>query len=202
MRAVLWCNGDIPSTVVIERVTLGNAVLFGVDGGADKARSLGYTVSEVIGDLDSVDTDSWSGSMNNISDEDNSDLSKSLEVVIGRGFDEIDVIGVEGGSFGHQLGVIGSLAETSGGSKVRLHHESGVTHRYHPSMGTMEMMVDRGVSFSVFALTGCESVSLGGSKWELDCVPLDLSTRGLSNEGTGEVVNISADGTLALFVEA
>ena len=193
MRAVLWCNGDIPSSEVIERVALDDAELFGVDGGADKARVSGYTVCEVIGDLDSVDSGTWDVSMNKITDEGNSDLSKAIEVVIGRGFDEIDVIGAEGGSFGHQLGVIGALAETSGGSKVRLHHESGVTHRYHPSMGIMEMVIDRGVSFSVFALTGCGSVSLRGSKWELDGEPLELSTRGLSNEGMGVAVAVSAD---------
>lgn len=201
MRAVLWCNGDSPSSLVIERVALEGAELFGVDGGADKARASGYSVGEAIGDMDSLDTESWNGSMNKISGEGNSDLSKSLEVAIQRGFQEIDVIGIEGGSFGHQLGVIGSLAEISGESKVKLHHETGVTHRYHPSMGTMELMIDEGASFSVFALTSCESVYLRGSKWELDGEPMDLSTRGLSNVGKGEAVSISSDGTLALFVE-
>ena len=201
MRAVLWCNGDSPSSLVIERAALSGAELFGVDGGADKARASGYSVSEVIGDMDSVDTGAWRGSMNRISGEDNSDLSKSLEIVIHRGFQEIDVIGIEGGSFGHQLGVIGALAEISGESKVKLHHETGVTHRYHPSMGEMELVIGKGVPFSVFALTACGSVELRGSKWELDGEGLDLSTRGLSNEGKGGAVSISSDGTLAIFVE-
>ena len=81
------------------------------------------------------------------------------------------------------------------------HTLGGVTHRYHPSMGEMELVIGKGVPFSVFALTACGSVELRGSKWELDGERLDLSTRGLSNEGKGGAVSISSDGTLAIFVE-
>ena len=201
MRAVLWCNGDSPSSRVIERAGVAGVPLFGVDGGADKAVGAGYEVHEVVGDMDSADTEYWDGSIRKISDANNSDLSKALEVVIGRGFEEIDVVGIEGGSFGHQLGAIGSMAEAPGGSMVRFHHESGVTHRFHPSMDIMELIIEDGGIFSVFAHTPCERVGIMGSKWEIVDEPLAFSTRGLSNQGNGGVVRISADGVLAVFVE-
>jgi len=201
MRVVLWCNGDAPSTKVIERVGIEGSPLFGVDGGADKARDAGYEVHEVIGDVDSVDTEYWDGSIREISDSDSSDLSKALSFVIERGVEEIDVLGIEGGSFGHQLGAIGSMAESPGGSMVRFHHESGVTHRFHPSMDCMEVIIEDGGIFSVFALTSCNRVSISGSKWEIKDEALEFSTRGLSNQGKGGVVRISADGVLAVFLE-
>ena len=55
MRAVLWCNGSIPTESVVEWVLKSGAPVFGVDGGADKAHGLGVEVSGVLGDMDSVD---------------------------------------------------------------------------------------------------------------------------------------------------
>ena len=45
MRAVLWCNGSIPTESVVEWVLKSGAPVFGVDGGADKAHGLGVEVS-------------------------------------------------------------------------------------------------------------------------------------------------------------
>ena len=54
MRAFVWCNGDLPYEEII--FNLGEiSPLFAVDGGADKARTLGFDVIEIFGDLDSVD---------------------------------------------------------------------------------------------------------------------------------------------------
>ena len=47
MRAVLWCNGSIPTESVVEWVLKSGAPVFGVDGGAEKAHGLGVEVAEV-----------------------------------------------------------------------------------------------------------------------------------------------------------
>ena len=58
MRAFVWCNGDLPSEEII--FNLGEiSPLFAVDGGADKARTLGFDVIEIFGDLDSVDIEKY-----------------------------------------------------------------------------------------------------------------------------------------------
>ena len=60
MRAVLWCNGETPTEELVTPL-LEDTVLYGVDGGAAKAVAAGYEVSEVLGDLDSVDPSEWDG---------------------------------------------------------------------------------------------------------------------------------------------
>ena len=59
MKVILWCNGDLPSDTLAREITSSKSLIFGVDGGADKASSMGYDVSKVLGDLDSVKHSVW-----------------------------------------------------------------------------------------------------------------------------------------------
>jgi hypothetical protein len=53
MRAFLWCNGELHDENLTSKFE-DISPLFGVDGGANKAKSVGYNVKEILGDLDSV----------------------------------------------------------------------------------------------------------------------------------------------------
>ncbi len=199
MRALLWCNGQHPSEIVVEGLLKG-AVCFGVDEGADRAAEAGYEVDQVLGDLDSVDSDRWRGRTYELADQSSSDLAKSLSLLIERGYNEIDVVGSDGGDTSHFLGSWAALCEVPSGAVIRLHHEDSVTHRVHPQEGEREFAVRAGGEFSVFALTPCRSVHLHGARWELDGAPMSLSTEGLHNVGSGESVHIRADGVLVVIV--
>ena len=84
MRAVLWCNGDTPNPELVRKL-LDDATLFGIDGGADKAIAAGFEVSEVLGDLDSVDIAGWNGKSTLLSDDSSNDLAKSFVLMSERG---------------------------------------------------------------------------------------------------------------------
>ncbi len=175
MRAILWCNGSAPGAVVMDRVLEQNADVFGVDGGADKAAEKGIVVKEVLGDLDSVDLSRWSGKTTELPNQDSSDLAKSIEELIGRGYEEIDIVGAGGGSSSHILGNWAALCDAPGGAKVSIHQ------------------------FSVFALEKCK-VWISGSRWEIKGEEMAMSTRGMSNRGLGQMVSISGDGVLAVLI--
>jgi len=200
MRALLWCNGQQPSEHVVQALLHAGSTVFGVDGGADKAARAGIAVEEVLGDLDSVELDQWEGRTHELPDDSSSDLAKSIALLIERGYADIDVVGSDGGSTGHVLGGWAALCEAPGGAQIRIHHEDSITHRIHPQDGGTEFDIAEGQEFSVFALSPCRGVHLQGAAWNLDGVPLGLSTRGLHNRGTGEVVRISADGILAVII--
>ena len=97
MRAILWCNGENPNLNMISKLLEG-ATLFGVDGGADKAIAAGFEVTEVLGDLDSVNIADWKDRSNILADDSSSDLAKSFGLLLDRGFTEVDVVGIDGGS--------------------------------------------------------------------------------------------------------
>ena len=199
MRALLWCNGQQPSATVLEGLIEGTNC-FGVDGGADSAAEAGYEIEQVLGDLDSTDSNRWRDRTHELADQSSSDLAKSLSLLIERGYTEIDIVGSDGGSTSHFLGSWAALCEAPPGAAIRLHHEDSVTHRVHPQDGEREFAVRTGGEFSVFALSPCLSVHLHGARWELDGAPMSLSTEGLHNVGSGESVHIWADGVLVVIV--
>ena len=84
MRAILWCNGENPNLNMISKLLEG-ATLFGVDGGADKAIAAGFEVTEVLGDLDSVNIADWKDRSTILSDDSSSDLAKSFYLLLDRG---------------------------------------------------------------------------------------------------------------------
>jgi len=198
LRAVLWCNGRPPGQSIIDTVISDGVPVFGVDGGADIASEAGIEVGEVLGDLDSVRDSTWDGRTSEMPDQSASDLAKSLVLLIARGFDEIDVIGVDGGDPAHILGSWAAMNDAPSGAKIRIHHEGGVTTRAHPEDGEYSMEVGVGEAFSVFSLEP-GNVWISGSKWEVSGDFLGLSTRGIHNEGIGGRVTISGEGVLAII---
>jgi len=198
MRGVLWCNGSIPSKSVVEWVLSTEAPVFGVDGGADKARSLGIEVIEVLGDMDSVDESSWKGRTIPLNEQSFSDLAKSIEQLMDRGFEEIEIVGADGGDPSHILGNWGSMNDAPSGARIRIHHEEQVSTRIHPDEGEFSAEFENGELFSVFSI-GNGKVWISGARWEVDGENLVLSSRGMHNEGTGGIVKIKGEGVLLLI---
>ena len=198
MRGVLWCNGSIPTESVIEWVLTTGAPVFGVDGGADKANDLGIEVVEVLGDMDSLDESAWKGRTLPLDEQTFSDLAKSIEELIHRGFNEIEIVGADGGDPSHILGNWGSMNDAPSGARIRIHHEEQVSTRIHPDEGEFSAKFENGELFSVFSI-GAGKVWISGARWELDGENLVLSSRGLHNEGTGDIVKIKGEEVLLLI---
>ena len=116
-----------------------------------------------------------------------------------RGFTEVDVVGIDGGSSDHILGTWAALTEAPSGLSVQLHHSSGITKRLHPADGSLDFVIPKGDEFSVFALEDCQEVSISGARWNLKSEPLSFSTKGLHNQSLGEQINIKTDGILAVI---
>jgi len=200
MKAFLWCNGDLPSLDTIN--SLGKITpLFGVDGGTRKATSCGFSVKETLGDFDSIKEDEFNGDKTLLSDDSASDLSKTILELSKRGYSDFEILGVDGGSPGHILGIWGSLAESSPELKIRLHHHNAVSYRITPENNEFQIHMEKEQLFSIFALSKCNTISLKGAKWELENQPLNLSTKGLHNRGNGELLTIKGDGIIALIIE-
>jgi thiamine pyrophosphokinase len=200
-KAILWCNGDIPSIGLVKSLIDDNVPVFGIDGGADIAKLMKIEIKSVIGDLDSVDIVKWENKTKQIVNQEMSDLGKSINYLLENGMKEVDILGIDGGSPEHILAIWGNLAELSGNIKIRLHHEFRITERIHPNEGQFEIFIDKDEEFSIFALTPCKKLYLKGSKWEIKGNELGLSSIGLHNVGLGNKISIIADGIIALITK-
>jgi thiamine pyrophosphokinase len=200
MRAFLWCNGEKPDKEIISN--LGNiSPLFGVDGGGTKAKSFGFDVKEILGDLDSVVNDDQVTKTTLLENQNLSDLTKAINELEKRGFSEFDILGVDGGDTGHILGIWGSLAEISENLVIRLHHQNSTTHRITTELGNFKIDIDKNRLFSIFALTKCQNVCVKGAEWEIFNEEFDLSTKGLHNRGLGNTITITVEGILVLIIQ-
>ena len=197
MRGVLWCNGSIPTESVVEWVLTTGAPVFGVDGGSDKAHSCGIEVVEVLGDMDSLDESAWKGRTLPLNEQTFSDLAKSIRELIHRGFDEIEIVGADGGDPSHILGNWAAMNDAPAGARIRIHHEEQVSTRLHPDDEGFSAEFEEGELCSIFAIEAGKGW-ISGAKWELHGDDLGLSSRGLHNEGIGDVVNIRGEGVLIL----
>ena len=139
MRAIMWCNGDLPEEEITNAIVNDNVTIFGIDGGAKKAHTLGILVDEILGDMDSVDYEPFNVAITKLDDQSRSDLSKSLDLLIKRGYEEIDIIGVDGGTSEHILGIWASMYEAIQGCKIRAIHRNRISYRYHPNDGELKI---------------------------------------------------------------
>lgn len=199
MRAFLWCNGDLPSRKILSNFE-EISPLFGVDGGGNKAKSLGFHVKEIFGDLDSVENDNLETKMTLLKSQHTSDLTKTIVELSKRGFTEFDILGADGGDTGHMLGIWGSLAELPVDLTIRLYHENSITHRITSESGNFKINMEKERKFSIFALSKCQNVYVKGAKWEIINEELNLSTKGLHNIGIGNPITISGNGILVLII--
>ena len=197
MRAVLWCNGKTPSKEVMESVISPGTPVFGVDGGADKASEAGVVVDGVLGDLDSCDRESWQDKAVEIYDQTKSDLAKSISYLVEAGYDQIEIIGADGGSHQHILGNWGALVESPKGPRLRIHHENSISRRLDPGE-IFKMRFGKGEVFSIFSF--CPGRAwVSGARWSLSGDEISFSTRGLHNEGTGEEVSVEAEVVIVII---
>ncbi len=200
MRAFLWCNGELHDGNLTSKFE-DISPLFGVDGGANKAKSVGYNVKEILGDLDSVNIEELNIDGTLLKDQNYSDLTKTINELSKRGFNEFEVLGVDGGDTGHILGIWASLAELSTDLIIRLHHQKSTTHRITCHSGNSKIKVGESKLFSVFALTKCDNVTIKDAEWEMINQELKFSTRGLHNKALKEDITITTDGILVVIVQ-
>lgn len=200
MRAFLWCNGELHDENLTSKFE-DISPLFGVDGGANKAKSVGYNVKEILGDLDSVNIEELNIDGTLLKDQNYSDLTKTINELSKRGYNEFEVLGVDGGDTGHILGIWASLAELSTDLIIRLHHQKSTTHRITCHSGNSKINVGESKLFSVFALTKCDDVTIKDAEWEMINQELKFSTRGLHNKALEEDITITTDGILVVIVQ-
>jgi thiamine pyrophosphokinase len=201
-RALIICNGEMPSSRTLRSLVDGADFVICADGGANKARRLGVVPDLIIGDLDSItaETKRFFRRVKFIRDENqnNSDLEKALDFVLSKRVTEILVIGATGGRTDHTLSNLSIVG--------KYHRKANITMKDR----TCEIaVIDRRISFdaaigeivSLLPLGRCQGIRTKGLKYPLRNESLELGVReGTSNEVAASPVEIGLKkGKLLLF---
>lgn len=189
-------GGDVSPTWLANWSNSADLVV-AADGGADLLVTAGVPAEIAIGDLDSIQSQSYLRECIHNADQDTSDCDKLLSWLHTQGVNKVTLAGVEGDRLDHVLGTLASAARSP--LEVRLAMRRGLGWIVKDSL---EVAVLPGELVSLMPLTLCQGVRLSGVQWPLEGVDLDvLGTVSLSNRAMSPLVNVSLEtGVAVLFV--
>jgi thiamine pyrophosphokinase len=204
-HVVIFAGGGAVSGTHIDAVAAADLVV-AADSGAELARSLGWTVDELIGDFDSIEpaTAAWAQSIGaavhaHSPDKDRTDLELALELAIERGATSVSIIGGHGGRLDHLAANLALVADSrwpatitwfAGADRLEVVRGSRV---FRPGVGATLTVLPAG--------DRALGVSIEGVRWPLKSVTLHRgSTLGVSNEATDDRVRIQVESGVVLAI--
>lgn len=208
MKALIVANGSINNVQMLSEIEKEYDFILAADGGANHCRRAGILPNSIIGDLDSISEETLKISkVNNIPIEkfpakkDSTDTELSIDYLINKGYNEIDLIGVIGSRMDHTLGnilLLNKLHEKD--IKGKLIDENNTIYLVDKSL---ELTKEYNLFLSIIPITNTGAVlTLEGFEYELDKFKLEFSsTQGISNrikEDRGRI--IVHEGTCLVFV--
>ncbi len=168
MRAFIFCGGEIFPDTIEERAEDGDLVI-AADSGYTNAKKMGAKIDLLVGDFDSMkDIPEDAREIFRVPAEKNAtDTQLAVELALGRGADEIIIVGSTSGRFDHAASLLAILEDlwdkripaivVNGHNRVRFLRNSGVI-----------ILRSQYKYFSVVALDEkVKGVSIDGAKYPL-----------------------------------
>lgn len=202
--ALLLCNGEAPDPTIAAVLREKAALLCCADGGAQRARELGWMPHLVVGDLDSIGPDllrelaDAGVDIQHLSGQEDTDLEKCLKVLRDRGMHRILILSATGGLLDHAFGNFSILARYASHLDLVL-----FDHQYRIDIlaRSITARVRRGDRVSIVPLPRVTGVTYSGLRYPLFDATLEFgSAEGTCNMAEEECITIDIrDGVYALF---
>lgn len=201
-KVLLFINGDAPKS-------LPNPENYGLiactDGAFHYLKRMGFPLDKL--DFISGDFDSHSGSDEDMYqekfiltlDQDKTDFHKALEIIIEKGFSDIDVFGGSGGEQDHFLGNLSVAYTFKGRMSLRFYDEFS-EYYFIPKNVTLKGVKNKMIS--LYPFPSADNITTKGLNWPLAKGNLSITTRiGTRNFAVEEEVSVEYEsGDLLIFV--
>lgn len=195
-------NGEPPKKLRLQALVREANVVLCADGGANTALKLGVVPDAIIGDLDSVHTETLVKFRKvptyQDSNDETTDLEKAIAWAIKAKYDHVTVVGGSGKRLDQAIGNLGVLAKFYPDAVVRIVDDFGEL-TYVGRALTFE--AKKGEIVSLIPLSRCEGIVTSGLRYALNGESLELGVReGTSNVVTESLVSVKVKkGHLLLF---
>ncbi|MCQ9637215.1 thiamine diphosphokinase [Chryseobacterium sp. WG23] len=201
-KVLLFINGEAPKS-------LPNPENYGLiactDGAFHYLKRMGFPLDKL--DFISGDFDSHSGSDEDMYeekfiltlDQDKTDFHKALEIIVEKGFSDIDVFGASGGEQDHFLGNLSVAYAFKDRMSLRFYDEFS-EYYFIPKNFTLEGVKNKMISLYPFPSAG--NITTTGLNWPLTNGDLSITTRiGTRNFAVKDEVSVQYEsGDLLIFV--
>ncbi|MCP3998190.1 MAG: thiamine diphosphokinase [bacterium] len=203
--ALIVAGGNPVKTAVLSHLANPSWVV-AADSGLDQAYRLGISPDLVVGDMDSVTPDALARAEDDgVAIErhpmakDATDLELAIDAASAAGFERATIIGGTGGRMAHTLANAMVLLKER--SIVLDWRTSRATITAVRSGESQHFRNSDGPLLSILAIGGPAACSSTGLRWPLGLSPLVAgSTRGISNEITGETATVSVSSGQVLTI--
>lgn len=201
-KTLLFINGDAPTSFP----NLENYGLIAcTDGAFHYLKRMGFPLDRL--DFISGDFDSHSGSDENIyhekfiytPDQDKTDFHKALDIIVEKGYKEVDVFGASGGEQDHFLGNLTVAYAFKDKMNLKFFDEFSEYH-FIPKSFVIKDVKNKMVSLYPFPLV--EDITTTGLNWPLTHGNLNITSRiGTRNFAVEDEVSIEYErGDLLIFI--
>ncbi|KIC63477.1 thiamine diphosphokinase [Chryseobacterium taiwanense] len=201
-KVLLFINGDAPKSVP-DLETYG--LIACTDGAFHYLKNLNFPLEKL--DFISGDFDSHSGKDENIyedkfiytPDQDKTDFHKALEIILERGFTNVDVLGGSGGEQDHFLGNLTVAYRFKDQMNIKFFDDFS-EYYFVPKKMILQGVKDKMISLYPFPMV--DHITTNGLNWELTNGSGSITTKLLTrNFAVKDEVSIEYEtGDLLLFV--
>ena len=195
---IILANGQYPShpTALNKLHTAGTIIC--TDGSANKILENGLAPNVIIGDMDSstIDQDSFKGLYVKISDQDNTDLDKTLEWCKLNSLSPLTVLGASQLREDHTIGNLILLANYSDELDINFVTDYFTITSHH---GKRSFTSFKQQLVSILPVEDIQSITAEGLEFPLTDEPFSLSSRGISNRATGHQFIITSSRKIWVF---
>ena len=184
-RALVIANGEPPKKQRLQSLAREANIIICADGGANTALKAGIVPHAIVGDLDSIHTETLVKFRNvptyEDRDDESTDLEKAITWAIKAKYDHITVVGASGKRIDHSIGNLGVMAKFYPDAIVRFVDDLGETCYVGREL---KFEAKKGDVVSLIPLSRCVGVVTEGLRYALEGEILELGVR----EGTSNVV--------------
>lgn len=197
--AVVLADGLYPSGGVALSILKRAGRVICCDGAADSFIARGGEPVAIVGDCDSLGTDTverYAHIIHRLEDQETNDQTKAVNFALARGWNRIAVLGATGKREDHTIGNVSLLAEYMSEAEVTMATDYGV---FTAMKGEAKFDSAAGQQVSVFAIDPLANVEYDGLKYPSPGGHLRSWWNGTLNESLGDSFSVSSDGTAIVY---
>jgi thiamine pyrophosphokinase len=201
---IIIANGKSPNKQTVKYfLNKGYSTVICADGGANSAFKLGIKPDFIIGDLDSINSKTLNYFkdkviIKKINRQNDTDVEKCLKFAIGKGFQEVVLLGVSGDRLDHTFCNLGIVIKFYDKIKITLIAEKSILIATKKSTKLNSII---GETISIYAFDKKTKITSIGLKYKLNNTSLPFGKReSTSNETKSKKVEIKVKGGIIFVI--
>ena len=196
--AVLIANGKVSKTDYVKKIIDSNDFFISIDAKLENLKELEVKPNLILGDLDSTAIDGLDSQIEviKLSDQNKTDLEKSLDYCKENGIKKVVILGSSGLREDHSMANVLIAATYSDILQIEL-----ITYFYRIIFVKEKAKINaHNAPVSIISLSSDNKITTRGLKYDLNNEKLKSFSHGISNEVNGDSFTAKAESTIIVFI--